>query len=212
VFRPLLAVSAAVLLVATAGCSTSVSIDKDKPVPNGLTVGGFSLATPAGWTVRKDEDEADSFHLVVSGTCTDDGAAQLSGCKSIAVLGPSYVKPDEDDGPPLQPYDPAETHSGQYVQDEGYACPADTKLRAGTAQRGAKLVRKGTEPVGGKQAVYREWTVTCFTKDPESGEPLKKTATAYTERDWYLADAKVLIVDEWDTPNLAGLLAKATWS
>lgn len=210
--RPILAVSAVALLLATAGCSGGSGTDKKAAAtPSGLVLGSLSLAAPAGWTLQKDADEADSFHIVISGTCSDDGAAQFSGCKSVAVLGSSYVKPDENDGPPLQPYDPAETHSGQYVQDEGYTCPANKNLRAGTAEDGAKLVRKGTEPVGGKQAVYREWTITCYTKDPESGQPMKKTATSYTERDWYLADAKLLIVDEWSTPNLAALLAKATW-
>ncbi len=213
--RPLIA---AFLALSAAGCSggggampTLPDQPTDSAAPTASPVARLTLKLPAGWTRLADGDEPDSFHLVVGGTCADNGAAQVSGCRSIAVLGPSYVRPDPQNGPPVQPYRLTQTHSGQYTQDEGYACPADPKLRAGTAKLGATLVRQATVKVGGRSAAYREWTVPCYTKNPDTGQPLAKTATTYTERDWYLAGLGTLIVDEWKTPALPALLTKATW-
>jgi hypothetical protein len=214
--RPLIAAFA---VLAAAGCSsggggsapTLPDEPPDSPTPTAKPVARLSLKLPAGWTRLADTDQSDSFHLVLSGRCSDDGAAQISGCRSIAVLGPSYVRPDAENGPPVQPYRLTETHAGQYQQDEGYACPADPELRAGTVKLGATLVRQATVKIGGHSAAFREWTVPCYTKNPDTGQPGTKTATAYTERDWYVADLNTLIVDEWKTSGLPKLLTKATW-
>jgi hypothetical protein len=201
-------IAGALALLAT-GCSGG---GKNGSAPqSGLKVGNLTLAAPAGWKVNKDMFP-DSFRVVVSGTCkADDDIANQNGCPGFQVLGASYVTPDEQNGPPVSPYDPAETHAGQFVQDAGYNCPADPKLRGTGKAQGAKLVKQATATVGGRTAEYREWRIACYTRGPEVGEPLKKTGTVYTERDWYLAAAKILIVDEWNTPGLDQLLAKATW-
>jgi hypothetical protein len=177
------------------------------------TSGKLTITPPQGWKRLDDEQQKDSYHLVISGTCGYDGAAQLSGCHSVHVLGAAYVapNPNSDNALPIQPYQPDEPHAGQYLQDNGYECPADKNLRAATTKQGAKLVKQGTAQVGGKTAQYREWEIPCWTKDPESGQPKAKSATVYTERDWYVTDEKVLIVDEWKTAALQGLLTKATW-
>jgi hypothetical protein len=175
-----------------------------------LKVGGLSLAAPAGWQVKGTESP-DSFRVVVSGTCPDAPEPQ-SACRGFQLLGASHVTPDEDEGLPLEPYRPAEPYAAQYIQGEGYDCPADPRLRAAGTELGARLTGQGTAMVGGRQAVYREWSIPCYTRGPNIGEAEKKTAVSYTERDWYLAGTRTLIVDEWGTPGLKDLLAKGTWS
>jgi hypothetical protein len=218
-----LAAVAAALALALAGCgggSSGGSQDSASPQPSDTAPTGAATAVsgkltitpPAGWK-RQDDQQKDSYHLVISGTCTDDGAAQLSGCHAVHVLGADYVAPNPngDNALPVQPYALTEPHSGQYVQDTGYECPANKTLRAAATKQGAKLVKQATEQVGGKTAQYREWSIPCWTKDPDSGLPKTKTSTVYTEQDWYVPDEKVLVVDEWKTAALKGLLAKATW-
>lgn len=211
---------ACALVLAGTGCGSGGNGGTASPQPSNTAPTGAATAVsgrltippPQGWQ-RRDDAQKDSYHLVISGTCTDDGAAQLSGCHSVHVLGAAYVapNPEGDNALPVQPYSLTEPHAGQYVQDTGYQCPADKKLRAASTKEGAKLVKQGTELVGGKTAQYREWTIPCWTREPESGQPKTRSATAYTERDWYVADEKVLIVDEWKTAALKGLLANATW-
>jgi hypothetical protein len=176
----------------------------------GLAIGKLSIAAPTGWQVKQAQSP-DSFRVVVSGTCPDDPDKQ-SACKGFQLLGVSHVQPDENEGLPIQPYQLGEPHAAQYVQDEGYDCPADPKLRGADKSLGARLVGQGTATVGTQKAEYREWNIPCYTRGPNIGEPDKKTTVSYTERDWYLAASKTLIVDEWNTPNLKTLLAKATWS
>jgi hypothetical protein len=176
----------------------------------GLAIGRLSIAAPTGWQVKRTESP-DSFRVVVTGTCPDPPGRQ-SACKGFQLLGASHVLPDENDGLPIQPYRLDEPYAGQYVQDEGYDCPADPRLRGADKSLGARLVGQGTAAVGAQKAEYREWSIPCYTRGPNVGEPDKKTGVSYTERDWYLAGSQTLIVDEWKTPNLKDLLAKGAWS
>lgn len=224
-FRRLASVAGVVcaLALSVAACNDSggssqgsSSPEPSDTAPTGVATavsGKLTITPPKGWE-RMVDQQADSYHLVMSGKCTDDGAAQLSGCKAIHVLGASYVAPNPngDQAIPVQPFALTEPHAGQYVQDTGYQCPLNKSLRAAATKNGAKLVKQGTEQVGGKPAQYREWLIPCWTRDAESGLPKARTATSYTERDWYVTDQKILIVDEWKTAALKDLLAKATWS
>jgi len=39
-----------------------------------------------------------------------------------------------------------------------------------------------------------------------------KPETSYRQRVWYLPSSRILVVDEWWTPGLAGVLAAATFA
>jgi hypothetical protein len=175
-----------------------------------LAIGKLSIAAPAGWQVEPTESP-DSFRVVIGGSCPKAPDRQ-STCRGFQLLGASHVQPDENEGLPIQPYRLDEPHAGQYIQDEGYDCPADPTLRGADKSLGARLVGQGTAAVGTRKAEYREWSIPCYTRGPHIGEALKKTTVSYTERDWYLTGSQTLIVDEWNTPNLKELLAKAVWS
>ncbi|GAA2588410.1 serine/threonine-protein kinase [Actinomadura fulvescens] len=72
---------------------------------------------------------------------------------------------------------------------------------------GQKLVKRGLAPVGGRQAEYREWQIRCAKIIPR----YEKSNVSFVHRLWYLPQSKVLIVDEWNTPNLGAILEKAVW-
>jgi hypothetical protein len=83
----------------------------------------------------------------------------------------------------------------------GEGCPQD---RDGLAEvTPTKPAKRGVAKVGGKDAVYREWRVSCV--DARTGEP----EASYTQRVWYLKASKILVVDEWSTPGLGEALAAA---
>ncbi len=70
----------------------------------------------------------------------------------------------------------------------------------------------GTRLVGGRTAEYHEWRVPCHERTGTYKYGIgAATGVVYTERTWYLPREKVLILDEWNTPGLASVLAKATW-
>jgi tRNA A-37 threonylcarbamoyl transferase component Bud32 len=72
----------------------------------------------------------------------------------------------------------------------------------------ATLIKRGLAPVGGRQAEYREWRVSCARIIPK----YEKTNVTFVHRLWYLPQSKILIVDEWNTPGLDKILQKATWT
>ncbi|MFA1538948.1 hypothetical protein [Actinomadura monticuli] len=70
--------------------------------------------------------------------------------------------------------------------------------------------RAGTAAVGTRQAQYREWRLRCsFWTGPKQFQP---AGPSYVQRYWYLTEPRLLILDEWDTPGLDQILAKAAWA
>ncbi|MDG4787797.1 hypothetical protein O7626_17950 [Micromonospora sp. WMMD1102] len=92
-------------------------------------------------------------------------------------------------------------------------CPENPNLAAVGVGRGATLLAGGTKPVGDRTAEYREWRVPCFKYDPQHGpkELRGPAGVSYVERYWYLRKEQVLIVDNWQTPDLDRILEQATW-
>ncbi|MFG2005394.1 serine/threonine-protein kinase [Spirillospora sp. NPDC048911] len=86
-----------------------------------------------------------------------------------------------------------------------HVCPPNTELQ-GVEKNG--IVRRGLAPIGGRKAEYREWKIGCSVMIPK----YEKRNVSFIQRIWYLPQSKVLIVDEWNTPGLAKILEKATWS
>jgi hypothetical protein len=115
-------------------------------------------------------------------------------CPGFLLLGPSQIAVANE----LAPYDPERPwHPGAGVE----GCPQDRDgLAELTPDRPAK---RGQAKVGGRAAVYREWRVTCV--DATTNKP----KTSYLQRVWYLAAARILVVDEWSTAGLAQVLAAA---
>jgi hypothetical protein len=60
--------------------------------------------------------------------------------------------------------------------------------------------------IGGRPATYSEYAVDCV----DQANP-HKTVSGYTEREWYVADRQILVIDVGSNPDLPDVLAKASW-
>ncbi|GAA2871916.1 hypothetical protein GCM10010517_32240 [Streptosporangium fragile] len=151
---------------------------------------GFSIQVPATWKVEKDP----VGNLYVSTGSCPKNALQ---CAGFSIGGPGDIKTAYEGGPyrPNEPYHPG--------SDIGY-CPPDK--RYAIDQPPARPAKAGGAPFGtGHKARFAEWRLRCMTVTG------KATSITYTQRIWYLAAEKVIVVDEWKTPGLAKILGKAVW-
>jgi hypothetical protein len=158
-----------------------------------LTFRAMTIRLLPGW--RATRDAADRVTVASGAACR----RSLGGvdCPGFLLLGPSQIAIGHE----LGPYRPERVwHPGAGVE----GCPAD---RDGLVeQTPARPRTAGFATVGSKQAVYRVWVVPCLdatTLKPEG---------SYRQRVWYLPDSRILVVDEWSTPGLAGVLAAATFA
>jgi hypothetical protein len=158
--------------------------------PAGAPLAFRRLTIPLGRGWRAGGGGGDHVEVATSRSCRRSAGGV--DCPGFVLLGPTQIAIASG----LSPFDPDKVwHPGAGVE----GCPED---RDGLAEvPPARPARQGTAKVGGKDAVYREWKVDCV--DARTGEP----KAGYTQRVWYLKVAGILIVDEWSTPGLAGVLA-----
>ncbi|GLZ04708.1 hypothetical protein Acsp03_21740 [Actinomadura sp. NBRC 104412] len=180
-----------------------------------LRVGNLLLTAPPTWKVRAIKDVADpvndprlvdSGHRVdIPGRCT--GPKERGGfadrnytdnCPGFAVLGPRWIdqRDDRTRYDPNEPFHPA--------TDIGAFCPKDPEKYP--IAKGVSVRKQARVTVAGRQAQYKEWRMECYGLDG-----VKKTGVFFTQRLWYLQAEKLLIVDEFDTPNLTAILDQAKW-
>lgn len=188
------AVTAAVMLVPApftpaAAVSSAVSADGTHPLK---LRGGLTLHLPSGWKAYRKGD----WIRVVTGKCASPTFMfGTSGCDSFWVLGPEAIKVGYELGPYTgeEPYNP-----GTGVE----LCPQNDAYYQHL--HNAKVIaRRQVGP--GHKADYMEWWATCATS---KGKP----KLSYTQREWFLPRTGVLVVDQWSTRGLSGVLARATWS
>ncbi|MBB2913962.1 hypothetical protein FHS43_005271 [Streptosporangium becharense] len=151
---------------------------------------GFSIQVPATWKV--DKDRVGNLY-VNTGFCPKNAWR----CAGFSIGGPSDIKTAYEGGPyrPSEPYHPS--------SDIGY-CPLDKRYAIDLPP--ARPARTGGAPFGtGHKARFTEWPLRCMTVTG------KATSLTYTQRIWHLSVEKVIVVDEWRTPGLAGILSKAVW-
>ncbi|MDR8414548.1 hypothetical protein MTP10_38210 [Nonomuraea sp. 3-1Str] len=154
---------------------------------------GLTLSLPGGWKVYGKGD----WIRVVTGSCPKPGSGYAgSECDSFWILGPKAI---ELGGEVFEPYTAERPF---YPATDVQPCPHD---RRWGERLGAARV-KGLRQVGpGHKAYYREWKATCVTYDGA------EVRSRWIQREWYLPRTKVLVVDQWNTPGLAGVLKRATW-
>ncbi|WP_344589421.1 hypothetical protein [Actinomadura vinacea] len=77
-----------------------------------------------------------------------------------------------------------------------------------TVAKPVSVQKQAQVSIGGRPAQYKEWRMECY------GGPAgtEKSGVYFTQRLWYLAARKLIIVDEFDTPNLSAILDQAKWS
>jgi hypothetical protein len=164
-----------------------------RPSGGRLTFRTMTIRLPPGW--RATRDAADRVAVASGAPCR----RSVGGvdCPGFLLLGPSQIAIGHE----LGPYRPDRVwHPGAGVE----GCPAD---RDGLVEQAPRRPRTaGFAKVGSRRAVYRVWEVRCL--DATTLKP----AGSYRQRVWYLPSSGILVVDEWSTPGLAGVLAAATFA
>jgi hypothetical protein len=146
-----------------------------------------------GW--RATRDGPDRVTVASGGTCRRSAGGL--DCPGFLLLGPSQIAIAHE----LGPYRPDRIwHPGTGVE----GCPADRDRLV--EQPPTRPRTQGFARVGTRQAVYRDWKITCL--DAATLKP----RTSYRQRVWYLPSSKILVVDEWSTPGLAAVLAATTFA
>jgi hypothetical protein len=166
-----------------------VTTGQTGPAGAPLTFRRLTIRLGRGWRAGGGGDQVE---VATSRACRR--SAGRVDCPGFLLLGPTQIAIASE----LTPYDPDQVwHPGSGVE----GCPQD---RDGLAEvTPTKPAKRGVAKVGGKDAVYREWRVSCV--DARTGEP----EASYTQRVWYLKASKILVVDEWSTPGLGEALAAA---
>jgi len=170
-----------ILALALTASLTLTGAPETKPV----TYQGFTIQVPAKWQVKK---EGDALRFV-TGACSPRAAE----CRSFLLGGASVLR-DASEGSPYHPSRPYHPSSG------AEQCVPAKKYFSG----GATRISTTSVPFGkGQRALLTQWRVSC------DGSTLN--VTSYTQRIWYVKAKKVIVVDNWKTPGLGAVLAKAVW-
>ncbi|MBW8482539.1 serine/threonine-protein kinase [Actinomadura parmotrematis] len=182
-----------------------------------LSLGSFRIAGPPGWRVRRlkgtptnDPAPVASYRVDRARTCAAQERKPSAGlleanyttlCPGFAVLNDEWIhsrwgsqESYKTDGP---------FHPGT---DISIICPPDP-LGSISMAEGAlpRRLTASAKPVGSHVAEYYEWRITC-------GDDRGRATASFVQRLWYLPRSKILVVDEWNTPGLAAMLAKAVWT
>jgi hypothetical protein len=197
VAQPTDATTTSTTLAGTTGPATSGSPSTTGRAGLSTGTGGrlgfrsMTIRLAPGW--RATRDGPDRVTVASGGPCRRSAGGV--DCPGFLLLGPSQIAIAHE----LGPYRPDRVwHPGTGVE----GCPAD---RDGLVEQPPTRPRtQAFARVGTKQAVYREWKITCL--DATTLKP----RTSYRQRVWYLPSSKILVVDEWSTPGLAAVLAAAT--
>ncbi|KAB8180720.1 hypothetical protein [Microbispora catharanthi] len=187
-----LAVLAATLTAPAAAFASESGGTKQVRLRSGLT-----LTIPKSWKVAKDDKD---WVRVITGSCptygTEDFGFRDWGCHSFWVLGPKALKIG------LRTFQAYKSKYGYDPATDVSICPKSYKLYKGEW----KLADKGLRQVGpGHKADYHKWAATCVDKK-------WRVKLHYNQREWYLPTSKILVLDQWDHPQLGAILKNATWN
>ncbi|REF00448.1 serine/threonine-protein kinase [Thermomonospora umbrina] len=180
-----------------------------------VSFGKFSLAVPKTWRVRgatvtpTTGDPVDIEYAVrVPGRCTRNPTERRASfppshyCPRFEVLGRYSLRPNDFFYGEFESFTlNAPYHLGT---DPSHVCPPAPNRYFGIRSGG--LLRRGLADVGDRRAEYREWRMICISDN------LERSSVTFVQRLWYLPQSQILIVDEWNTPGLARILADAVWT
>jgi hypothetical protein len=166
-----------------------------------LRLGPLSLRVPAAWRITYRDAQGD--YTVSTGSCAGDdltGAEAGSACPSFSLI--SGAGPTSAGAPGTHSYVPGQFYT---TSTGATGCPAEPTgvwLRDAPAQP----LSSGYAPVTAtRTADYTVWQFGCQ-------HAVGSISFYFQQRDWYLPDSRILIVDEYSTPGLAQILAAATWA
>ncbi|GAA4097265.1 serine/threonine-protein kinase [Actinomadura miaoliensis] len=173
-----------------------------------LTLGALRVKAPVAWKAHRYNTEGASYKVELpNSSCTPLGTAKdplMVGredeCPGFEVLdeyGMGWKRErDASSYVPGRPYIPS--------NDPGHVCPPAQKKYAMAVPAGRK--QRVAAKVGTRDAQHEEWRFECMGNDLNG-----HTGVFFTQRLWYIPQAKVLILDEWGMPGLDQVLRDATW-
>ncbi|GAA2416566.1 hypothetical protein GCM10010191_28730 [Actinomadura vinacea] len=171
------------------------------PTPPGkrLDLGDFSIIAPMSWRIEREGGRLPGHWIRLPGRCTPATEYRAKLCPQVQVLGKQWIDPPVDAR--IESYQPAYAwHPGT---DPSHDCPPRPSIGAA---RGVRLLKESVVKVGDRTAEYREWRMECNDFSPRGSNVF------FVQRLWYLPQSKILIVDEWNAPGLAQILARAKWT
>ncbi|MFI0349129.1 serine/threonine-protein kinase [Actinomadura sp. 9N407] len=196
------------------------------PAGKTVTVGRLTLVVPPSWRVQRipavprsgdDSGPGDGYFVSSGRPClgmpsgyTPVLPGHASDCPGFFVLASDFLT--NPSRYIAGPYKTGDTYASLFGQDEGLSCPGRDELRAVGVRHGATLQTARPAAIGPRTANFRQWRVPCYTRGgiDEYG-PTDRTGFSFLELHWHLPESRILVVDLWATPGLAGILAKAGW-
>ncbi|MFE3457761.1 serine/threonine-protein kinase [Nocardiopsis aegyptia] len=168
---------------------------------------GMTLELPAAWEVERREETGTPFEgpPVTSEAVTVtpnpgpdcDSPALVATCPQFHLLGPAGIAVGYEINPMTEddPY---------YPRTDVVLCPLPPYVRG----PGEVVEEQGLAPVGERTAYYRVWEIGCMPLG-EQLPPGGSLETFYEQRYWLLPESEILVVDEYTTPGLGEILARA---
>ncbi|MCO5993511.1 serine/threonine protein kinase [Actinoallomurus rhizosphaericola] len=170
------------------------------PTPTAKNVtwfGHLGLALRPGWAVSATEDSG-THVLTQPQSCRSPRANFLdSDCAGFWIMGPDQISTGA--------YAQGSYHPGHMYYPNGgvVACAGLPHTMLVTPD---KAVATEPRPVGSRSATYSEYTYTCRE---DSGA--HRDVSFPSQREWYLPEQQVLIIDRDSMPELSGILQNAVW-
>jgi hypothetical protein len=168
-----------------------------------LRLGPLILRVPDTWRITYHDARGD--YTVSTGACASDellGAEGGSACPAFSLI--SGAGPTSAGAPGTHSYVPGQFYT---TSTGATGCPARPTTAGWFREVPARPYSSGYAPVtAARTADYTVWQVGCLLDDRPPA------ALSFQQRDWYLPDSDLLIVDEYSIPGLAQILAAGTWA
>lgn len=176
------------------GGTPSSGTGQGGPVQN-LRVGAMTLRIPTSWRAVPG-GAGGRWHITTGGSCAGTDYPRDDTCHGWWVFGAADIALGNEGNPytPDRPF---------YPRTDSVPCPTDPSTFQTTPQAPQE---QGFAPVGTHKGHYRAWAITCIS--PAGGA--KKGG--FTQREVYLPDSHILILDSWQTPGLSEILSAAVWN
>ncbi|MGI8335831.1 serine/threonine-protein kinase [Actinomadura scrupuli] len=127
-----------------------------------------------------------------------------TGCPHVRIMGSKSIDFYFGDG---TPYDT--TRGGYFPAGGIMQCPGTKLWMYGSSLINGRSTWKAVQ-VGGREARYWEFQVPCGPKMPTGTED--KATLTFTQREWYLPQAKILVITNGPIPGWDAILTAAQWT
>ncbi len=187
--------------------SMTIRVPEEWEVLDGNDGGEFYLGTEA---IQLDTNNPDC-----EGLDDADLEAANSPCGVIVLYGPERIDYDarsEGNSPfgPVAGLD--ETASVENRTDVVSCLPAMEYLENAASGAAEGVQEEDLAPVGDRDAYYREWPLSCMPFDYVPPGVEQTETAVYVQRNWYLPESEIFVLDEWATPELPEILEQADFS